>query len=76
MTNIKKLSIALGMLDALDIMSNVSALAIIKSKPLPESYTFIKDVIAGDYRVSVYDMNGIGKSYALDIHGVGIIQLL
>jgi hypothetical protein len=76
MTNIQKLSIALGMVDALDIMSSVSAVAIIKSKPIPESYTFIKDVIVGDYRVSVYDMNGIGKSYALDINGVGLIQLL
>jgi hypothetical protein len=76
MTNIRKLSIALNSADVLDIIPNVSAVAIITSKQIPESYTFMQDVIIGDYRVSVYNMNTIGKSYALEIHGVGLFQVL
>ena len=76
MTNTEKLSIALKSADILDVMPNVSAVAIINSKQLPESYTFMKDVIIGDYRVSLYDMNTIGKSYALEIHGLGLFQVL
>lgn len=76
MTNTDKLSIALKSADVLDVIPSVSAVAIINSRQLPESYTFMKDVIIGDYRVSLYDMNTIGKSYALEIHGLGLFQVL
>lgn len=76
MTNINKLSIALNAADVLDLMPNVSAVAMVTLKSIPESYTFINDVIIGDYRISIYNMNTIGKSHVLQIHGIGMFQIL
>jgi hypothetical protein len=76
MTNSDKLKIAIDSVSVIDAIQNMSGIAIINLKSIPESYTYLGDTIVGDYRVSTYDMNTIGKSYVLDVHGVCKFQIL
>jgi hypothetical protein len=76
MTNLDKIKIAIDSISAIDTIENISGVAIITLRSIPESYTYLGDTIVGDYRVSTYDMNTIGKSYVLDIHGVCKFQIL
>jgi hypothetical protein len=76
MTNIDKLKIGIQCAIVIDDIKNISGIAIISLKSMPESYTFVKDVIMGDYRISIYNMNKIGRSYVLDVHGLCKFQIL
>jgi|LauGreDrversion4_2_1035121.scaffolds.fasta_scaffold285036_4 hypothetical protein len=76
MTNAQKLKTAIDSASAIDTIENISGVAMIHLRTIPESYDYLGDSIIGDYRVSVYDMKTIGRSYVLDVHGVGMFQIL
>lgn len=77
MTNLEKLSIATDTAEIIGIFDNCEAIAVLNMKLIPEAYKFIQDYIVYDYRVSVYDMQLVGKrSYLIDIHGVSKFQIL
>ena len=76
MTNAQKLKTAIDSASAIDTIENISGVAIIHLRTIPESYEYLGDSIIGDYRISVYDMKTIGRSYVLDVHGVGMFQIL
>jgi hypothetical protein len=76
MTNAQKLKIAIDSVNAIDTIENISGVAMINLRTIPESYEYLGDSIIGDYRVSVYDMKTIGRSYVLHVHGVGMFQIL
>jgi hypothetical protein len=76
MTNAQKLKTAIDSAAAIETIENISGVAMIHLRTIPESYEYLGDSIIGDYRVSVYDMKTIGRSYVLDVHGVGMFQIL
>jgi hypothetical protein len=76
MTNAEKLKIAIDSAVAIDTIENISGVAMIHLRSIPESYEYLGDSILSDYRVSVYDMKTIGRAYVLDVHGVGMFQIL
>ena len=76
MNNAQKLKTAIDSAAAIDTIENISGVAMIHLRTIPESYEYLGDSIIGDYRVSVYDMKTIGRSYVLDVHGVGMFQIL
>jgi hypothetical protein len=76
MTNADKLKIAIDSVTAIDTIENISGVAMIHLRTIPESYEYLGDIIIGDYRVSAYDMKTIGRAYVLDVHGVGMFQIL
>lgn len=76
MTKLEKLSIAVNTAKIIGTFDDCEAIAVLNMKEIPESYKFIKDYICYEYRVSVYDMQLIGKrSYLVEIHGVDKFQI-
>lgn len=76
MTKLDKLSIAVNTAEVIGLFDDCEAIALLNMKDIPESYKFIQDYICHDYRVSVYDMNLIGKrSYLVHVHGVDKFQI-
>lgn len=76
MTNAQKLKIAIDSAEAIDTIENISGVAMIHLRTIPEAYEYLGDGIVGDYRISVYDMKTIGRAYVLEVHGVGMFQVL
>lgn len=76
MTNADKLKIAIDSASTIDTIENISGVAMIHLRTIPESYDYLGDAIIGNYRVSVYDMKTIGRAYVLEVHGVGMFQIL
>lgn len=76
MTSINNVAIAATIAKDIDILRNCSAIATIHRDTIPESYTFMEDVIVGNYRVSIYNMNLVGASYMLDIKYLGKYQVM
>lgn len=77
MTNINSVAIAATIAKDIDMLRNCNAVAYIERSDIPESYLFIEDTIIGNYRVSIYNMNLIGKpSYMLDIKYLGKFQIM
>jgi hypothetical protein len=76
MTNAEKLKIAIDSAAAIDTIENISGIAMVHFRSIPEAYEYLGDGIIGDYRVSVYDMKTIGRAYVLDVHGIGMFQVL
>lgn len=76
MTNLDRLSIMTDTAEIIGLFDDCDAIAVLNIRNIPESYKFINDYIVYDYRVSVYDMQHIGRpSYLVDIHDVGKFQI-
>lgn len=77
MNNSTRLKEVAVIIDSMDEMQNAEAVCIIHARSIPESYKHVRDVITHKYRVSIYDMKLIGKkSYMLQVHGLGMFQIL
>jgi hypothetical protein len=77
MTNIHKLSLAIDIAKDIDTLSECDMMAVSYRITIPASYVFIKDIIVHNYRVSIYDMNLIGKaSFLLNIANLGMFQTM
>lgn len=76
MTKLEKLSIMTDTAEVIGLFDDCEAIALLNIRAIPESWKFINDYIVYDYRVSVYDMQLIGKrSYLVEVHGVGRFQI-
>lgn len=76
MTNLDRLSIMTDTAEIIGLFDDCEAIAILNIRGIPESWKFMNDYIVYDYRVSIYDMQLVGKrSYLAEIHGVGRFQI-
>jgi hypothetical protein len=73
MSKIRKLSIAVSLLEHVDMFDNIDMVGMLYLKQIPESYKFIEDLLINNYRLSIY-MDG--NRYIVDIRHVGIFQLM
>lgn len=76
MISMHKVAIAAALAKDIEMLRECSAIATIHRDILPESYTFIEDIIVAGYRVSIYNMNLVGKSYMIDIKYLGKYQVM
>jgi hypothetical protein len=75
--SINFLAIAATLAKDIELFRDCNAIAYISRDNIPESYTFIEDTIVGNYRISIYNMNLIGKSsYLMDIKYLGKFQIM
>lgn len=73
MSKIRKLAIAVNLLEHVDMFDNIDMVGMLYLKQIPESYKFIEDLLINNYRLSIY-MDG--NRYIVDIRHVGIFQLM
>ena len=73
MSKIRKLAIAVSLLEHVDMFDNIDMVGMLYLKQIPESYKFIEDLLINNYRLSIY-MDG--NRYIVDIRHVGIFQLM
>ena len=77
MSSINTLAIACTLAKDISMFSSCDTIATLRRDLVPESYTFVEDVIVAGYRISIYNMNLIGKpSYLLDIKHMGKFQIM
>ena len=77
MNSINKLSLAINIAKDIEMLSNCDMMAISHRPNIPSSYNYTGDIIVHNYRVSIYDMNLIGKpSFLLDIANLGMFQTM
>lgn len=76
MISMHQVAIAATLAKDIKMLRDCSAIATIHRDAIPESYTFIEDTIVAGYRVSIYNMNLVGKSYMLDIKYLGKYQVM
>jgi len=73
MSKIRKLAIAVSLLEHVDMFDNIDMVGMLYLRQIPESYKFIEDLLINNYRLSIY-MDG--NRYIVDIRHVGIFQLM
>jgi hypothetical protein len=75
--SINTLAIAATLAKDIELFRNCDTIASIYRNVVPESYIFIEDAIVSNYRISIYNMNLIGKaSYLMDIKHLGKFQIM
>lgn len=76
MKKFHKIRLASELLDQIELFDYCSAIAELTRDTIPESYKHMEDWIISNYKVSVYDMDTIGKpSYCVMIRHLGIFQV-
>lgn len=76
-TSMNSVAIAATIAKDIEMLRDCDMIAAIYRNVLPESYVPIKNLIVSNYRVSIYDMNLIGKkSYLLSIKHLGDFQVM
>ena len=73
MSNIRKLQIAVTLLEQVDLFDDVDMVGMLYFKEVPEAYKFIEDLLINNYRLSIYKN---GDKYVVYIRHVGIFQLM
>lgn len=76
-TSMNSVAIAATIAKDIELLRDCDMIAAIYRNVLPESYVPIENLIVSNYRVSIYDMNLIGKkSYLLSIKHLGDFQVM
>jgi hypothetical protein len=75
--SINTLAIAATLAKDIELFRNCDTMASIYRDVVPEAYTYIEDSVVNNYRISIYNMNLIGKtSYLMDIKHLGKFQIM
>lgn len=73
MSKIRKLQIAVSLLEQVDMFDDIDMVGMLYFKQVPESYKFVEDLLITNYRMSIYKDGG---RFIVDIRHVGIFQLM
>lgn len=73
MSKIRKLQIAVSLLEQVDMFDDIDMVGMLYFKQVPESYKFVEDLLITNYRMSIYKD---GDRFIVDIRHVGIFQLM
>lgn len=75
--SINTLAIAATLAKDIELFRSCDTMASMYRDVIPESYTYIQDSVVNNYRISIYNMNLIGRtSYLVDIKHLGKFQIM
>ena len=77
MSKMNQLNIATSLANKIDRLKDCDVVGAMYRTSIPETYLEVETLIVENYRVTIYDMNLIGKaSYLVDIAFVGQFQMM